>query len=83
MFATSDACATPVLAFGEVLDEPHIAERDTFYDAGTDGLQPRPAPRFSRSQTEHADAAAGARAPTTKRSCGTGSNDWDIVPTNQ
>ena len=49
VFAGSDACVTPVLAFGEVLDEPHIAERDTFYDAGTDGLQPRPAPRFSRS----------------------------------
>jgi alpha-methylacyl-CoA racemase len=52
VFATSDACVTPVLAFGEVLDEPHIAERDTFYDSGTDGLQPMPAPRFSRSQTE-------------------------------
>jgi alpha-methylacyl-CoA racemase len=51
VFATSDACVTPVLAFGEVLDEPHIAERDTFYDSGTDGLQPKPAPRFSRSQT--------------------------------
>jgi alpha-methylacyl-CoA racemase len=50
VFATSDACVTPVLAFGEVLDEPHIAQRDTFYDSGTDGLQPRPAPRFSRSQ---------------------------------
>jgi alpha-methylacyl-CoA racemase len=50
VFAGSDACATPVLSFGEVLDEPHIAERDTFYDSGTDGLQPRPAPRFSRSQ---------------------------------
>ena len=50
IFADSDACVTPVLSFGEVLDEPHIAERDTFYDSGTDGLQPRPAPRFSRSQ---------------------------------
>jgi len=50
VFAGSDACATPVLSFAEVLDEPHIAERDTFYDSGTDGLQPRPAPRFSRSQ---------------------------------
>ncbi|CAN5294785.1 CaiB/BaiF CoA-transferase family protein [soil metagenome] len=49
VFAGTDACVTPVLAFGEVLDEPHIAERDTFYDAGTDGLQPAPAPRFSRS----------------------------------
>jgi alpha-methylacyl-CoA racemase len=50
VFAGTDACVTPVLAFGEVLDEPHIAERDTFYDAGADGLQPAPAPRFSRSQ---------------------------------
>lgn len=49
VFATSDACVTPVLAFNEVLDEPHIAERDTFYSAGDDGLQPAPAPRFSRS----------------------------------
>jgi alpha-methylacyl-CoA racemase len=50
VFATSDACVTPVLSFGEVLDEPHVVERGTFYHAGTDGLQPRPAPRFSRSQ---------------------------------
>ncbi|MGK2882205.1 MAG: CaiB/BaiF CoA transferase family protein [Mycobacterium sp.] len=49
VFDGSDACVTPVLAFNEVLSEKHIAERDTFYDAGDDGLQPRPAPRFSRS----------------------------------
>lgn len=47
--AGSDACVTPVLSFGEVLDEPHIAERGTFYGTEADGLQPRPAPRFSRS----------------------------------
>ncbi|MEB3068719.1 CaiB/BaiF CoA transferase family protein [[Mycobacterium] vasticus] len=48
VFATSDACVAPVLAFGEVLADSHIAERDTFYDV--DGyLQPKPAPRFSRS----------------------------------
>ncbi|OBY32208.1 CaiB/BaiF CoA transferase family protein [Mycolicibacter kumamotonensis] len=48
VFADSDACVAPVLAFGEVLSDPHIAERDTFYDV--DGyLQPMPAPRFSRS----------------------------------
>ena len=52
VFATSDACVTPVLAFNEVLDEPHIAERDTFYDSGSDGLQPLPAPRFSRSRPD-------------------------------
>jgi len=51
VFADSDACVTPVLAFGEVETEPHITERNTFYQAGN-GLQPRPAPRFSRSQPD-------------------------------
>ena len=48
VFADSDACVTPVLAFGEVEAEPHATERAMFYQAG-DRLQPRPAPRFSRS----------------------------------
>jgi alpha-methylacyl-CoA racemase len=48
VFADSDACVTPVLAFGEVETEPHITERNTFYRSGK-GLQPLPAPRFSRS----------------------------------
>ncbi|HZC90355.1 MAG TPA: CaiB/BaiF CoA-transferase family protein [Mycobacterium sp.] len=48
VFADSDACVTPVLAFGEVESEAHITERDTFYRVGN-GLQPLPAPRFSRS----------------------------------
>lgn len=48
VFATSDACVTPILAFGEVDIDSHIAERDTFYEV--DGyLQPMPAPRFSRT----------------------------------
>ena len=48
VFADSDACVTPVLAFGEVESEPHITRRNTFYQVG-DGLQPLPAPRFSRT----------------------------------
>ncbi|MCV7321304.1 CaiB/BaiF CoA transferase family protein [Mycolicibacterium confluentis] len=52
VFNGTDACVTPVLSFGEVLTEPHITERDTFYDAGQDGLQPLPAPRFSRTQPD-------------------------------
>ena len=48
VFADSDACVTPVLAFGEVQTEPHITERDTFYEVNG-GLQPRAAPRFSRT----------------------------------
>jgi len=51
VFADSDACVTPVLAFGEVHTEPHITERNTFYE--TDGgLQPLPAPRFSRTKPD-------------------------------
>lgn len=48
VFADSDACVTPVLAFGEVQTEPQITERNTFYEVNG-GLQPRPAPRFSRT----------------------------------
>ena len=51
VFADSDACVTPVLAFGEVETEPHITERNTFYQTGG-GLQPLPAPRFSRSSPD-------------------------------
>ncbi len=59
VFADSDACVTPVLAFGEVLTEPHISERHTFYEA-EGGLQPLPAPRFSRTP---ADAPRPPAAP--------------------
>jgi alpha-methylacyl-CoA racemase len=48
VFADSDACVTPVLAFGEVQTEPHVTERRTFYQVDG-GLQPLPAPRFSRT----------------------------------
>ncbi|MGZ4528171.1 MAG: CaiB/BaiF CoA transferase family protein [Mycobacterium sp.] len=51
VFADSDACVTPVLAFGEVHTEPHITERRTFYEVDG-GLQPLPAPRFSRTAPE-------------------------------
>jgi alpha-methylacyl-CoA racemase len=57
VFAESDACVTPILAFNEVLTEPHIAERDTFYEVNG-GLQPLPAPRFSRTAPETPRAAA-------------------------
>lgn len=53
VFDGTDACVTPVLSFGEVESEPHIAERGTFYrdtSAGHGGLEPMPAPRFSRSR---------------------------------
>lgn len=57
VFADSDACVTPILAFGEVLTEPHITERNTFYEVDG-GLQPLPAPRFSRTAPETPRPAA-------------------------
>jgi alpha-methylacyl-CoA racemase len=57
VFADSDACVTPVLAFGEVESEPHITERHTFYEVNG-GLQPGPAPRFSRTVPETPCSAA-------------------------
>ena len=59
IFAESDACVAPVLAFGEVERHPHNVERGTF--RRRDGvLQPGPAPRFSRTQCEMG-AAPGPR----------------------
>ncbi|HEV7627570.1 MAG TPA: CaiB/BaiF CoA-transferase family protein [Streptomyces sp.] len=48
-FAHTDACVTPVLAFGEVATHPHIAARGTILEI--DGvIQAAPGPRFSRTQ---------------------------------
>lgn len=57
VFRDSDACVTPVLAFGEVETEPHITERNTFYEVNG-GLQPMPAPRFSRTPPDKPRPAA-------------------------
>lgn len=54
VFADTDACVTPVLAFGETAAHPQIAARATVLDI--DGVaQAAPAPRFSRT---------GAQTPT-------------------
>jgi alpha-methylacyl-CoA racemase len=70
VFADSDACVTPVLAFGEVETEPHITVRNTFYQTGG-GLQPMPAPRFSRTVTDEPRPPGRPGADT-----GTVLNDW-------
>jgi alpha-methylacyl-CoA racemase len=50
IFAGTDACVTPVLAFGEVAGHPQVAARDTIVTI--DGVaQAAPAPRFSRTPT--------------------------------
>ena len=51
VFDGTDACVTPILSFAEVPMDPHIASRGTLFD-GPDGIQPRPAPRFSRSVSD-------------------------------
>jgi alpha-methylacyl-CoA racemase len=51
VFAGSDACVTPVLAFGEVAQHPQLAARATIVEAN--GVpQAAPAPRFSRTAPE-------------------------------
>jgi alpha-methylacyl-CoA racemase len=51
VFAGTDACVTPVLAFGEVASHPHVAARSTIVERA--GLpEAAPAPRFSRTATE-------------------------------
>ncbi len=51
VFIGTDACVTPVLAFGEVAAHPHLAARATVVER--DGVaQAAPAPRFSRTGTE-------------------------------
>lgn len=44
----SDACAAPVVGMFEAPSHPHLAARKTFVDAHG-GVQPAPAPRFSRT----------------------------------
>jgi alpha-methylacyl-CoA racemase len=57
VFAGTDACVTPVLAFGEVAAHPHLAARATIVDpAGVP--QAAPAPRFSRTGTTVPEPAA-------------------------
>ena len=48
LFADTDACVAPVLAWDEAPRHPHLAARGTFIEV--DGVvQPAPAPRFSRT----------------------------------
>ncbi|MFZ4718318.1 MAG: CaiB/BaiF CoA transferase family protein [Ilumatobacteraceae bacterium] len=53
----TDVCFAPVLTMGEAAQHPHNQERGTFIDvAGV--TQPRPAPRFSRTEPEVVSAPA-------------------------
>ncbi len=59
----SDACAAPVVSLFEAPNHPHLAARKTFVrDEG--GVQPAPAPRFSRtvSAIQHSAAVSPVSA---------------------
>jgi alpha-methylacyl-CoA racemase len=59
----SDACAAPVVGLFEAPNHPHLAARNTFVkDEG--GVQPAPAPRFSRtvSAIQHSAAVSPVSA---------------------
>ena len=59
VFDGTDACVTPVLAFGEVAAHPHLAARGTIVEA--DGVaQAAPAPRFSRTPARLPDPPTAA-----------------------
>ena len=51
VFEATDACVTPVLAWGEAIAHPHNAARGTFVTAGSVG-QPAPAPRFAATPAQ-------------------------------
>jgi alpha-methylacyl-CoA racemase len=77
VFAGTDACVTPVLAFGEVETDPHLSGRHTFYRSG-DALYASPAPRFSRSgtSTPKPPGVPGGDAEDVL-------HEWDSRPTHQ
>ena len=50
VFAGSDGCVTPVLDLAEAPRHPHFEARHTFTNEGG-GIQPAPAPRFSRTSS--------------------------------
>ena len=66
-FAGTDACVTPVLAFGEVAAHPHVAARGTIVER--DGVaQAAPGPPVQPHG--HRDAAAAARSGAGGRGAG-------------
>jgi alpha-methylacyl-CoA racemase len=51
VFAGTDACVTPVLSMTDAQHDDHIAARNSLIEVDG-GVQPAPAPRFSRSDLE-------------------------------
>lgn len=75
-FDGTDACVTPVLRIGEAAAHPHTSGRATFVDVHG-GVQPAPAPRFSRtpSSIRSGPASTGANSTEVLRSWGFDDSD--------
>jgi alpha-methylacyl-CoA racemase len=58
VFDGTDCCAAPVLTWGEALNHPHLAARETYVDHDR-VPQPAPAPRFSRTPSSVGRIPAG------------------------
>ena len=63
IFDGSDACVAPVIGLFDAPSHPHLAARKTFIQ-GDGGVQPAPAPRFSRtpSAIQHSPAIEPTKA---------------------
>jgi alpha-methylacyl-CoA racemase len=73
LFAGTDACGAPVLSPWEAHLHPHNRARGTFVEV--DGvLQPGPAPRFSRTQSE-----VSCPPPVSGRDTDTALGDWGVA----
>ena len=57
IFDGTDACVAPVIEMFDAPSHPHLAARKTFVDADG-GVQPAPAPRFSRTPSAIQGSAA-------------------------
>ena len=77
IFDGSDACVTPVLAFSEVAEHPHMSARGVVVERAGIG-QPAPAPRFSR--TPGALSAPPARPGEHTREV---LHDWGITDVDE
>jgi alpha-methylacyl-CoA racemase len=74
LLEAAEACATPVLALGEAPEHHHNVARGTF--VGVDGgVQPAPAPRFSRTPGAISRPASDPGADTDEALA-----DWGLAP---
>ena len=76
----TDSCYAPVLALGEVADDPHLQARKSFVTI--DGVtQPAPAPRFSRTVGEvtRRPPVSGEHSREVLRDWGFGDDEVDVL----